>query len=339
MKIWIDLANSPQVLFFRPVIEELQRRGHEVFITSRPFAQTTQLADQLGLTHTQVGRHGGKKLAAIAYRVLERSWMLARVARRERCDLAVSHNSYAQALAARALFMPFVTLMDYEHQPANHVCFRLARRVMVPSYFPRAAIRKFGATKKTTWYDGLKEQMYLADFQPVPGYLDSIGVPPNRVVVVMRPPGDWGLYHAFRNPMFDKVLEHVASHPEAFVIVLPRVASQAQSVRERGFSNVWIPPTALDGPNLLYHADVVISGGGTMNREAAILGVPTYSLFKGTLAAVDQYLIDTGRMIHLGGEEQVDAIRIAPNSDRQPLINSSLVGQIVDVILKARRSH
>jgi predicted glycosyltransferase len=339
LKIWIDLANSPQVLFFRPVIEELQRRGHEIFITSRPFAQTTQLADQLGLKHTPVGRHGGKKLAAIAYRVLQRSWTLARIARRERCDLAVSHNSYAQALAARALFMPFVTLMDYEHQPANHICFRLARRVMVPSYFPKPAIRKFGATRKAVWYDGLKEQMYLADFEPAAGYLESIGVPSDRTIVVMRPPGDWGLYSGFRNPLFERALEHVASHEDAFVILLPRVASQAESVRQRGFENVWIPPQALDGPNLLYHADLVISGGGTMNREAAILGVPTYSLFKGALPAVDQHLIDTGRMIHITEEEQVASIRVARNSDRQPITNPSLVGQIVDGILEVRRSN
>ncbi len=338
MKIWIDLANSPQVLFFRPVIDELKRRGHDIFITSRPFAQTTQLADQFGLTHTPVGRHGGKKLAAIAYRVLERSWALARIARREKCDLAVSHNSYAQALAARALFMPFVTLMDYEFQPANHVCFRLAQRVIVPRYFPEASVKKFGGATKAMYYDGLKEQMYLADFQPSSGYLDSIAVPSDRIIVVMRPPGEWGLYHGFHNPLFEKVLEHAVSHERAFIILLPRVASQAESVRQRGYANVWIPPNALDGPNLLYHADLVISGGGTMNREAAVLGTPTYSLFKGRLAAVDRHLIDTGRMTHISEDAHISRIRVSRNSARNPMINTSLVGEIVDGILETRRS-
>jgi len=339
LKIWIDLANSPQVLFFRPIIDEMQRRGHELFITSRPFAQTTQLADQFGLQHTPVGRHGGKRIAAIAFRVVERSWLLARIARHHSLDIAVSHNSYAQALAARATGVPFVTLMDYEHQPANHVCFRLADRVMVPRCFPESAIRKFGAIGKTVWYTGLKEQIYLSGFRPQPDYLASIGVPQDRVVVVMRPPGDWGLYHNFHNPLFDRVLDRMASDASVFVILLPRVAAQAESVRLRHYANVWIPPTALDGPNLLYHADLVISGGGTMNREAAVLGAPTYSLFKGALAAVDKFLIDAGRMAHVATEEDVAQIRLTRNTSRQPMSDGSLVGEVVDGILEGRRSH
>lgn len=339
MKIWIDLANSPQVLFFRPLIEEFKRRGHDLFITSRPFAQTTELADQFGLQHTPVGRHGGKKLAAIALRVLERSWSLARIARREKPDIAVSHNSYAQAVAARAMRIPFVTLMDYEHQPANHLCFRLARRVMVPVCFPKDAVQKYGASRKTIWYSGLKEQMYLADFRPQAGFLASLGVPEDRVIVVMRPPGDWGLYHGFQNPLFDRVLDHVARNESAFVILLPRVAAQRESVVSRGYENVWIPPVAVDGPNLLYSADVVISGGGTMNREAAVLGAKTYSLFKGALPAVDRFLIDTGRMVHIDREEDIPKIEITKNSSRQPMSDDTLVGQIVDGILEVRRSN
>jgi uncharacterized protein len=339
LKIWIDLANSPQVLFFRPIIDEMKRRGHELFITSRPFAQTTQLADQLGILHTPVGRHGGKKTAAIALAVMERSWSLARLARANHCDLAVSHNSYAQAVAAAAIRVPFVTLMDYEHQPANHICFRLARRVLVPSYFPREAVKKFGARKKTVYYEGLKEQMYLHGFVPQADYRSSLGVPQDRVLVVMRPPGTWGLYHGFENPLFDRVLDHVASHKEAFIVFLPRVASQGDSVRERGYDNVWIPPNALDGPNLLYHADLVISGGGTMNREAAILGAPTYSLFKGQMPAVDRYLIDIGRMHHIGDEVDIGNIRIVKNPDRNPLTDGSLAGALVDRITEVRSAR
>lgn len=337
MKVWVDLANSPQVLFFRPIVRELERRGHEVFVTSRPFAQTVELADQLGLRHTPVGRHGGKKTGAIALAVLERAWALRGLARRERCDLAVSHNSYAQAVAARLSGLPFVTLMDYEHQPANHLCFRLARRVLVPSCFPGEDLRRFGAERKAVTYEGLKEELYLHDFVPDPGFREAAGLPADKVLVVMRPPGTWGLYHHFENPLFDRVLDHVAAHPDAFVVFLPRVASQAGPVRARGHRNVWVPPSPLDGPNLLHHADLVVSGGGTMNREAAVLGTPAYSLFKGVQPAVDRHLISGGRMVHVATEEDVARIRVERRGPRPPLAARPLVGPVVDGILAARR--
>ena len=334
MKIWIDLANSPQVLFFRPIIPELERRGHSVTITSRHFAQTTQLADQYRMRHTPIGGHGGKKLSRIGLQIVDRAWQLVRFARPHQFDLAVSHNSYAQALAACALRIPFVTLMDYEHQPANHLCFRLARRVLVPECFPDWALRRYGASpRKTLRYHGLKEQAYLTGFVPQPGYPGSVGIPMERTIVVMRPPGDWGLYHNFQNPLFDQALEYVARHPDAFVVFLPRVPSQGKEIGSRGYANVWVSPTALDGPNLLYHADLVISGGGTVNREAAVLGTPAYSVFKGRRAAVDQYLIDQGRMKHIESESDIPAIRVRKKQRGNLLDGANLIQEITDAIL------
>ncbi len=337
MKIWIDLANSPQVLFFRPLVPELERREHAVTITSRDFAQTAQLADRYGLRHTVVGGHGGKKLSRIGLRILERTWALVRFARSQKFDLAVSHNSYAQALAAWILHIPFVTSMDYEYQPANHICFRLASRVIVPECFPDWALRKYDATPcKTAYYHGLKEQVYLGDFTPQPDYLASVGIPTDRIVVAMRPPGSWGLYHHFDNPLFEQVLDHIAASPEVYIVFLPRIASQGDAMRAQGRANVWVPPAALDGPNLLYHADLVISGGGTMNREAAVLGTPTYSVFKGKLAAVDHYLINCGRMAHVAEENDIPAIWIGKKQLHNRLNGDRLVQEITEAILSTR---
>ena len=337
MRIWIDLANSPQVLFLSPIIDELKRRGHTVAITSRNFAQTTQLADRYGLQHTPIGGHGGKRLSKIGYRVVERAWRLAGFARKQGFDMAVSHNSYAQALAAFVLRIPSVTLMDYEHQPANHLCFRLARKVIVPEFFPAWALRKYGATdRKVVYYHGLKEQVYLADFTPQSSYLESIGVPASQIIAVMRPPGSWGLYHNFENPLFEQVLDHLANQPEVYVVFLPRVPSQGRVVRSRGYANVWTPLAALDGPNLLYHADLVISGGGTMNRESAVLGTPTYSLFKGKSAAVDRYLIEQGRMKHIAEEKDIPAIQVCRKQQREPLTNGALLQEITTAILDVK---
>lgn len=310
MKIWIDLANSPQVLFFRPLIPEFEKRGHEVAITTRSFAQTIDLANLFRMKHIPIGEHGGKELGKIGLALLNRSWQLIKFAKGKRFDLAMSHNSYAQALAAKALGIPIVTSMDYEHQPANHICFRLAKRVVVPEFFPEASLKAFGAQKKVVRYHGTKEEIYLADFTPRPNYLESLAIPADNILVVMRPPGTWGLYHNFENPLFELALERVAGSPGTQVIFLPRVPSQGDAVKSRNYPNVIVPDHVLDGPNLMYHADLVISGGGSMNREAAVLGTPAYSLFMGKIAAVDRYLITRGLMHHIQSEEGIAAIPI-----------------------------
>ena len=311
MRIWIDLANSPQVLFFRPLIPEIKKLGHEITVTSRHFAQTVELADYFGLDHIPIGGHGGEKLNKIGAAILERSWKLYLFAWNKKFEMAISHNSYAQALAAKALRIPFVTSMDYEYQPANHLCFRLARKVVVPEFFPDEELKRFGVTnKKLARYPGTKEEVYLSDFTPQMEFLGALNIPKEKILVIMRPPGTWALYHHFENPLFDLALEHVAGRSDTQIIFLPRIASQADSVDGLGYTNVYIPPRAMDGPNLMYHADIVISGGGSMNREAAVLGTPTYSLFKGKLAAVDRYLIEQGRLKHINSADQIKNIPI-----------------------------
>src|SRR5881396_2632448 len=198
MRIWIDLANSPHVPFFRALIPEFVERGHQVEITARDFAQTVELATKAGMMPHVIGRHGGGTFRGKAGNLIGRAAALRKWARDRGFDLAVSHNSYAQISAAAALGIKTVTLMDYEHQPANHLAFRLARRVIVPEYFPATALRRFGATPhKTRRYPGVKEQIYLASFVPRTDYLTSIGISRDRILVVMRPPADWALYHRF----------------------------------------------------------------------------------------------------------------------------------------------
>jgi uncharacterized protein len=336
MKIWIDLANSPQVLFFRPIIAELRRRGHEVLITSRDFAQTLALADRYKLSHTPIGRHDGGHWLTSIQRILKRALRLRHWARSQGgIDLAVSHNSYSQAIAAKLLRLPFVTLMDFEHQPLNHLCFRLAHRVIVPDVFPDSFLTRFGAAGKTAKYAALKEQIYLEDFVPTAGYLQDLGVPGHKVLVVLRPPAPWALYHPGETNIFDAVLSKVARSPETFTIFLPRVPAQAEAVKAMGYENLWIPPRALDGPNLLYHADLVISGGGTMNREAAVLHTPTYTVFQGELGSVDRYLIRRGQMAQICNLADIDRIGIKKRRDRETIRKKgNLVRAITNLILE-----
>ena len=175
MRIWIDLANSPHVPFFRALVNEFKERGHEVEITARDFAETVELAHAAGFTPEVISGHGGRELAGKAGNLVRRAWALRAWAHSRDLDLAVSHNSYSQILAARALSLRIVTLMDYEHQPANHLAFRFATRIIVPRAFPEAALTRYGAHEgKVKRYNGTKEDVYLADFKPDPGFADKL---------------------------------------------------------------------------------------------------------------------------------------------------------------------
>ena len=332
MKIWLDLANSPQVLFFRPILAELRRRGHEVEVTTREYAQTIQLADRFGIGHEVVGRHGGRSRLGPIRENWRRTVALVRWLRQRRFDLAVSHNSYSQSMAAAVVRVPSVTLMDYEHQPLNHICFRLARRVIVPGAFPQEYLVKYGASKKAVAYPGIKEQLYLSDFEPDPEYLRRESLPTNRNLVVIRPPAPWTAYHRFENELFDQVLRRLSARNDAHLLFLPRLESQAASVR--GLTNVHVAQKVYDGPALAYHADLLLSGGGTMNREAAVLGTPVFTVFKGKLAAADEYLIGMGRLKQLKCEEDLSELRLS-GADRKPIMSSQgLVSQVTDQILE-----
>jgi predicted glycosyltransferase len=338
VRVWVDLANSPHVLFFSPILAEMRRRGVETAVTARDFAQTEALARLHGLDAELVGRHGGAGALGKAWAVLARARALLAAGRRSRADLAVSHNSYAQAIAARAIGVPFVTLMDYEHTPANHVSFRLARRVILPQALRGAGVRAYGATPdKIAFYDGFKEQVYLDGFEPDRSRLHP-ALPPRvfeRVVVVARPPADFAIYHRFENPLFGTWLATAGSDPSAWVVVLPRTEEQRATIASLSLPSVLIPDRATDGANLVYHADLVVSAGGTMNREAAVLGVPAFSIFAGAPAAVDAALEDLGRLVRIRTAGDLGRIRLERKAEPERLRNPGLLSSIVDLVLSS----
>ena len=338
MRIWIDLANSPHVPFFRALIPEFVERGHQVEITARDFAQTVELATKAGMMPHVIGGHGGGKLTAKAGNLIGRAAALRKWARDRGFDLAVSHNSYAQISAAAALGIKTVTLMDYEHQPANHLAFRLASRVIVPRAFPAKELRKYGAsTRKVRRYDGIKEDTYLADFTPDPRFpeaLRKLGVASEEVLVVARPPAREALYHRFENELFDELIFHLSSRPDVKIILLPRSDAQRATYESRKFSNVIMPREALDGANLIAAADFVASAGGTMNREAATLGVPAASVYAGKWAAIDEELVREGRLQRLAAREDIESLTIAKKKPIDPRNARDARAEVVALILE-----
>jgi predicted glycosyltransferase len=340
-RIWIDLANSPHVPFFVALREEFLARGHELEVTAREFAQTVELAEQAGLAPEVIGGHGGRELAGKAGNLFARARALRSWARGRKFDLAVSHNSYSQIVAARALRLRSVTLMDYEHQPANHLAFRLASRIIVPRAFPAAALRRYGASqRKVRRYDGYKEDVYLADWQPEAGAFENLrqtlGVNAEHVLIVVRPPARDALYHRFDNELFDALLEHLCAQDDARIVLLARTDAQREEFDARHRSeNVSMPRAALDGATLIAAADLVVSAGGTMNREAAALGVPAATVYAGEWAAVDEALVREGRLRRIRTRADIHNLRVAKKDSAPHARRATGVrAQVTEMILK-----
>jgi predicted glycosyltransferase len=276
-------------------VSRLEQDGHRVVLTVRDHAQTLELARGRWPRFRVVGSASPPGRLPKVRAIARRAEALRRFAREQRPDLAFSHGSYAQLLAARATGVRGVTMMDYEHQPANHLSFRLAERVIVPAAFPEGALRRFGVPPaRVVRYPGFKEELYLAAFRPDRTIADRLGLDERKVIAVMRPPPEGALYHRMANERFDALLELAAAHPGVQAVLLPRTPTQADRYRRE--PRIRVLGGAVDGPSLLAVADLVIGAGGTMNRESAVLGTPTYTVFAGDLAAVDAELIRLGRM-------------------------------------------
>jgi uncharacterized protein len=302
MRVWVDLTNSPHVLVLRPVVALLRARGAEVRVTARDFAQTVGLCERLGLGCEVIGRHRGGRLAAKGAGLVSRSAALARWARGRRFDLALGHGSNDVTVAAWALRVPRSTMFDYEWATVQHtVNCRLADAVVVPEAIPPERLDRYGARGKLGRYPGLKEEYYLHDFEPDEAVLSELGLDPREPIAVVRTPPAVSLYHRFEHDRFADVLERLRSDGQ--VVALPRTPEQrAELARAGGFV---VPERAIDAQSLVALADLVVSAGGTMNREAVALGTPVYTTFEGRLGAVDEQLIAEGRLRRLERPEQL----------------------------------
>ena len=298
MRVWIDITNSPHVLFFAPIIRRLEEQGHTVTLTARKYAQTEQLLARYGLVAVITGQHAGKGLPAKALGLFNRATHLIAQARKGGYHVAVGHNSNDLAVAAWTLGIPQLTMFDYEYaKVSHHLNVRLVDEVVVPDAIPLSRLAPYGATPdKVFRYPGLKEEYYLYDFDPDPTVLEQLDITPRRVVGVLRPPPDVTLDHRVENPFFDEVVSGLAGKRNLTLVITPRTEEQRSHYRELALKNVIVPEKAVDALSLIHAADFVIGAGGTMNREAVALGTPAYTMFAGRLGAVDEKLIAEGRL-------------------------------------------
>lgn len=343
-KIWIDLDNSPHVPFFAPIVQELAKRSYSIVLTARDCFQVRELADLFHLNYKLIGRHYGqnkiRKMAGLCLRALQ----LIPTILKEKPDLAVSNGSRSQLIVSASLGIPSLFLGDYEF--ATNWAFIHPTCLVCPEVIPNAAFRL--DPNRILKYPGIKEDVYVPRFVPDPGIRAQLGLQEQDIVVTIRPPANEAHYH---NPqsdeLFDAAVEFLSKKPEVKLVALPRNEKQATWLRERwpdlfSAGKMRIPEKIVDGLNLIWHSDFVISGGGTMNREAAALDVPVYSIFRGKIGAVDQYLSKTRRLVLLQSIEDLHTKILPVRRERpaRPLNRqSAALSRIVDQIVATTKSQ
>lgn len=343
MRVWVDCTAAAHPLVLRPIIERLRAAGHEVEVTARRYGQTEGILERLGIPYTSVGAHGGGSTPGKALALAGRSARLWRWARGRGFELALAHGSVDIALVSKALRVPLVQMNDYEHAGLQRrISFRAARLVIAPEAIPVEAMERAGARRERLFrYPGLKEDYYLAGFDPDRRVLDELGLTgagqagEGDLLVVVRPPPETSEYHA-ENPLYERVLDRLAAEG-ATAVVIPRTGRQRGRLRERGArpagpAPLIVPERAIDAQSLIAFADIVVSAGGTMNREAVALGTPVYTIFTGRLGAVDEALIAEGRLRPL---TDAGAIELAKRPASAGVIHPRDPQPLADAVLSA----
>jgi len=306
-KIWIDLDNSPHVLFFNPIIKELNNRRIQVALTSRNYAQVTELADLFGLKHKRIGRHYGKHKLMKLIGLIIRAFQMIPFYLKEKPDLVLSHGSRSMHIVATIFGIPIIGATDYEY--TRHLPFVRKKAMILPEVIPDEATKGFA--EKIIWYPGIKEDVYVPDFKPDSNALQSLGLTEEDIVVSIRPPATAAHYHTEKSDeLFNAVIHYLMDNPKTKVIILSRTDNQANEIKLKykefvDRRQLIMPQQVFNGLDLIWHSDLVISGGGTMIREAAALGVPAYSIFGGKKGAVDRYLEESGRITLISNINEV----------------------------------
>jgi predicted glycosyltransferase len=341
VKIWIDLDNTPHVPLFIPIARELERRGHTVVFTARDAFQVCELADQKGMKYTSIGRHYGKSSVMKVAGLFWRSLQLFPFFLRERPKIALSHGARSQIVLGNLLGIPTVLAIDYEH--ARTLPLAGPRWEIIPDSMSADGFHC--KAERILKYRGIKEDVYAPDFKPDENLLKELNLSRSDLVVTVRPPANEAHYH---NPeseaLLTTLMDRICQAEGVRAVMLPRNKGQEQQLRDahpEWFANgkTIVPGRAVDGMNLLWFSDLVVSGGGTMNREAAALGVPVYSIFRGKTGAVDLKLEQEGRLIMVRSVAEVNSKIVfqrrdknTPPENRPRLALSDIVDHVEAII-------
>lgn len=337
--IWFDLDNSPHVVIFRPIFEELKKRGVGYVITARDYAQTKDLLELWCIPYSMVGEYGGKNKFKKIYNLIHRSLKLRKFIKNKGVKLAVSHGSRTQAVASRLSGIKSILMLDYEFTETSIFNF-FSDYILMPAVIPESRLEKAGfKMKKVIRYNGLKEEIYLNGFIPEKGLRKNIGVKEDEILVVIRPPSMTSNYHDKNSEiLLLKAIDHFLKNAKSVILVISRTLTDKEFIlsQYKGNSRIRFLDKPVDGLQLLNSADITLSGGGTMNRESALLGTKTYSYFSGRRPYVDEYLNGRNMINFIESSEDIEKIEIVKKNSNN--INSSiinnLIGEVTDVILE-----
>lgn len=339
---WFDLDNSPHVPLFRPIFAELQKRNTAYFITARDFAQTKDLLALWNIPHALLGKHGGKSKLCKIVNLFQRALALRRIVHGKPINLAISHGSRTQLVAAKRLGIPAVLMLDYEYTEAR-IFNTLATYLLMPAYIPDRRLSQAGFNlQKVVRYTGFKEEIYMRDFVPDTGFRKSLQIDPGSILITLRPPSMLGNYHDEKSEtLFRASLAHFSAHDNTHCLIVNRTNAERKLLNNGLLEkrNISFLRRPVDGLQLLWASDIVVSGGGTMNREAALLGVPTYSIFTGRRPYLDEYLHEQGRLTFIDEVRQIENITIAkrPANGAFKPANRHLPAQITELIMDMKQ--
>lgn len=291
-RIWIDITNSPHVLFFRDMIRNMQIE-HDVLVTCRPLANTIELLDLFNIDYTIIGKHYGsssiKKIIGFFLRTIQLYIFL----RGSRLNVSISHSSFYSPIVSKLLGIRCLYLNDNEHAEGNRISFLFADKILIPEYLSFEKVQKQWADlKKVAHYPGVKEGIYLWNFSKALKKRPDHGTK----TIYIRPEPWTAQYYKGKTNFIDDLLLEIKKDFKIFL--LPRSHEQRQHYQQDAFKGVEVLEKSIDLKDIIKNCDLFIGAGGTMTREAAVLGIPTISIYQEKLLDVDNYLIQKGFMAH-----------------------------------------
>lgn len=335
--IWFDLDNSPHVPLFRPVFKELDERKVEYCITAREFAQTKDLLDFWKIKHSLIGKHAGKNKLNKAVNLFHRGSKLRKYAKNKSINLGISHGSRTQLLATKSLGINSLLMFDYEYTESK-IFNNFSNYLLAPVFIPDKRLEEAGfKIKKLIRYNGFKEELYISDFNPEVNFRKSLGISENAILVTIRPPSLVGNYHDSRSEqLLISLINYLRRHDDIFILIVNRTNVEKAFIQNKihGMEKIQFLSRPVDGLQLIYASDYVFSGGGTMNRESALLGTKTFSFFTGKKPYLDEYLQDISRLEFIEDVAQIENIQIKKSPPKEILVHSrNIVEEVTDIIL------
>ena len=342
--IWFDLDNSPHVPLFRPIFVELNKLEHPYLVTARDFAQTKELLAFWNVPHVLIGTHGGRSNISKIQNLIYRAFQLSHRVKAKGIKLAVSHGSRTQLVAAKMLGIPSVLMLDYEYTEAR-IFNTLATSLLIPAYIPDKRLVNAGFNlAKVIRYEGFKEEIYLKDFVPDLSLRKKLGIDDEKILVTIRPPSTISNYHdPLSEELFRNCLEFFSSNNKVHCLIVNRTFHELGLIPPHlhDRKNISMLTHPVDGLQLIWNSDLVVSGGGTMNRESALLGVPTYSIFTGKRPYMDIYLSEQNRLTFIDSASKIQTIPVKKRTmlNNIPPVNKELASSIAQLLLTLEKEY